>query len=254
MSASSSASSNGYCSGQVQAALKYGCEANLDLADRICCHNKIWAEPAGFASTKGLYKNLRENTRVASRTVFYDSVCNIPLFVAPRGRTFEAFVEESQKHGWPSFRKEEAIASNIILHPGGRMTSICGTHLGHNLPDGEGPRYCIDLVCIAGEGSGETVAGNISHFNETFAFVNALINDEPVPCSGEDGLIALVMAIAAGISAEEGRWVRFDEVPVKNIKCDESGLHCEIIADSDDGTVTAGDWAQTAMNVLKKNE
>lgn len=93
-----------------------------------------------------------------------------------------------------------------------------------------------------------------AYLNETFAFVNALINDEPVPCSGEDGLIALVMAIAAGISAEEGRWVRFDEVPVKNIKCDESGLHCEIIADSDDGTVTAGDWAQTAINVLNKDE
>ncbi|KAL3894012.1 MAG: hypothetical protein SGPRY_013929 [Prymnesium sp.] len=34
----------------------------------------------------------------------------------------------------------------------------------------------------------------------------------PVPCTGEDGLIALVMAIAAGISAEERRWVDFSEL------------------------------------------
>ena len=31
------------------------------------------------------------------------------------------------------------------------MESVCGTHLGHNLPDFEGARYCIDLVCIAGK-------------------------------------------------------------------------------------------------------
>ena len=31
------------------------------------------------------------------------------------------------------------------------MASICGTHLGHNLPDGKGDRYCIDLVCVAGQ-------------------------------------------------------------------------------------------------------
>jgi myo-inositol 2-dehydrogenase/D-chiro-inositol 1-dehydrogenase len=31
---------------------------------------------------------------------------------------------------------------------------------------------------------------------ETLAFVDALVNDKPAPCSGEDGLIALVMAIA----------------------------------------------------------
>ena len=29
------------------------------------------------------------------------------LFIAPRGRTFEEFKEESLGHGWPSFRDEE---------------------------------------------------------------------------------------------------------------------------------------------------
>ena len=47
---------------------------------------------------------------------------------------------------------------------------------------------------------------------ETLAFVDCLVNDKPSPCSGEDGLIALVMAIAAGKSAEERRWVQFSEL------------------------------------------
>eukprot|EP00965_Chrysotila_dentata_P181336 5985355-Pleurochrysis_carterae.AAC.1 len=46
------------------------------------------------------------------------------------------------------------------------------------------------------------------------AFVDSLVNDTPAPCSGRDGLVALIMAIAAGISAEERRWVQFDEVLV----------------------------------------
>ena len=42
---------------------------------------------------------------------------------------------------------------------------------------------------------------------ETLAFVDALVNQRPAPCTGEDGLVALVMAIAAGTSAAERRWV-----------------------------------------------
>ena len=30
------------------------------------------------------------------------------------------------------------------------MTSACGTHLGTYLPDDKGPRWCIDLACVAG--------------------------------------------------------------------------------------------------------
>merc|ERR1711988_1326323 len=47
---------------------------------------------------------------------------------------------------------------------------------------------------------------------ETLAFVNALNSGKAVPCTGEDGLVALVMAMAAGKSAIEGRWVKFDEI------------------------------------------
>lgn len=32
----------------------------------------------------------------------------------------------------------------------GETVSATGTHLGHNLPDRSGNRYCINLVSIAG--------------------------------------------------------------------------------------------------------
>ena len=32
----------------------------------------------------------------------------------------------------------------------GETVSLTGTHLGHNLPDMKGNRYCINLVSIAG--------------------------------------------------------------------------------------------------------
>jgi peptide methionine sulfoxide reductase MsrB len=34
--------------------------------------------------------------------------------------------------------------------PNGEAVSTAGTHLGHNLPDRTGNRYCINLVCVAG--------------------------------------------------------------------------------------------------------
>jgi len=66
---------------------------------------------------------------------------------------------------------------------------------------------------------------------ETVAFVDALVEDTPVPCTGEDGLVALVMAIAAGISAEERRWVKFSELSADLCKLtSEIGLQqeCEL--------------------------
>jgi peptide methionine sulfoxide reductase MsrB len=32
----------------------------------------------------------------------------------------------------------------------GETRSVDGTHLGHNLPDWKGNRYCINLVSVAG--------------------------------------------------------------------------------------------------------
>jgi len=47
---------------------------------------------------------------------------------------------------------------------------------------------------------------------ETRAFIECLVYDRPAPITGQDGLIALIMAEAAGVSAEEKRWVSFAEV------------------------------------------
>lgn len=73
---------------------------------------------------------------------------------------------------------------------------------------------------------------NEAYVRETVAFCECLINDGKVPCTGQDGLIALVMSIAAGISAEENRWVKFSEV-VERVFCDEGGQSCMTLASSD---------------------
>merc|ERR1711924_458615 len=65
-----------------------------------------------------------------------------------------------------------------------------------------------------------------AYVQESLAFVECLIKDSPSPCSGEDGLIALIMAIAAGKSAEEGRWVKFTEI-AQTVQCDENG--CQVV-------------------------
>jgi peptide methionine sulfoxide reductase MsrB len=63
----------------------------------------------------------------------------------------EEYLVESGSHGWPSFRDEEVNWENVRCVPGGESVSITGTHLGHNIPDKSGNRYCINLVCIAGQ-------------------------------------------------------------------------------------------------------
>jgi hypothetical protein len=73
---------------------------------------------------------------------------------------------------------------------------------------------------------------NEAYVRETIAFCEALIKDDPAPCTGQDGLIALVMSIAAGISAKENRWVRFDEV-VSSVFCEEGGSRCSMLGMSD---------------------
>jgi len=144
-----------------------GMELDYELADRICCHNHRFAEPRGYLEYPDVdfFGHLEEemkasmemtNTSAFVPFTFYDSVCGIPLFLAPKNRTYEEFKEESLHHGWPSFRPEEIISENVIIHDDGRMESKCLTHLGHNLPTTDYDtgkkvdRYCIDLVCMAG--------------------------------------------------------------------------------------------------------
>lgn len=72
---------------------------------------------------------------------------------------------------------------------------------------------------------------NEAYVQETIAFCESLVNDAPVPITGEDGLVALIMAIAADKSAAEDRWVSFQEI-VQAVYC-KSPTECELIAQSD---------------------
>mmetsp|Transcript_43698 Transcript_43698/g.79746 ORF Transcript_43698/g.79746 Transcript_43698/m.79746 type:complete len:173 (-) Transcript_43698:109-627(-) len=135
------------CDGPIMANLQFGTEKHRDTADDICCHNSMYAERSGLFQELGLFSQLDSD----GVNTFYDSVCGRPLFRAPIGRSFQEWKEESEAHGWPSFREAEVVKSNIKVFADGEVQSICGVHLGHNLPDSKGDRYCIDLVCIAGE-------------------------------------------------------------------------------------------------------
>ena len=81
-------------------------------------------------------------------TSFFDSVSGDLLFVAPRNRSVADFLAESRSHGWPSFRDEEVNWSFVRVLDDGECVSVSGTHLGHNLPDKKGNRYCINLVSV----------------------------------------------------------------------------------------------------------
>eukprot|EP00593_Proboscia_inermis_P000762 CAMPEP_0171300016 /NCGR_PEP_ID=MMETSP0816-20121228/8862_1 /TAXON_ID=420281 /ORGANISM="Proboscia inermis, Strain CCAP1064/1" /LENGTH=432 /DNA_ID=CAMNT_0011776261 /DNA_START=12 /DNA_END=1310 /DNA_ORIENTATION=- len=72
---------------------------------------------------------------------------------------------------------------------------------------------------------------NEAYVTETIAFCEALVNDTPVPCTGEDGLVALVMSIAADMSAAENRWVKFSEV-VQAVYC-KSPTECSLLSQND---------------------
>jgi len=127
-------------------------ETEFDLADRISNFNRHFAEFSGYWETTSFLSDIQEDIAGENDQVtFYDSGWKgSPLFIAPHNRTWGQFIEESTKHGWPSFRDSEVDWDYARVLPGGEMVSIDGTHLGHNLPDRRGNRYCINLVSIAG--------------------------------------------------------------------------------------------------------
>lgn len=137
---------HGTCTSSLQQNLRWNCDAST--ADHICCFNRHNAEDSGyFSGTKFVDEEQGNNGEVT----FYDSVTGKPLFKAPHGRSWETFIAESTSHGWPSFRDEEVVKENVRVLSNGETVSVDGTHLGHNLPDAEGNRYCINLVSVAGQ-------------------------------------------------------------------------------------------------------
>ena len=69
----------------------YGCD--FETADRICCYNRHYAEHSGYFMMKTRWDKEVDKTK---ETTYYDSVTGKPLFIAPRGRSFEAFIKESK--------------------------------------------------------------------------------------------------------------------------------------------------------------
>eukprot|EP00581_Thalassiosira_minuscula_P013343 CAMPEP_0183715932 /NCGR_PEP_ID=MMETSP0737-20130205/9990_1 /TAXON_ID=385413 /ORGANISM="Thalassiosira miniscula, Strain CCMP1093" /LENGTH=174 /DNA_ID=CAMNT_0025945109 /DNA_START=244 /DNA_END=768 /DNA_ORIENTATION=- len=126
-----------------------------DTADRICNFNRHYAEYSGYFRRVQPFLDEANGLPADEEITFYDSNTGKPLFYAPRGRTMEQFLNESRNHGWPSFRDAEVNWDYVRVLPNGETVSVDGTHLGHNLPDGKGSRYCINLVCVAGRPDGE---------------------------------------------------------------------------------------------------
>lgn len=142
---------HGTTSAMVQEDLRYG--VSRKLADKICSYNRVFAEMGGyFEGSTSFEKDIRNLVSSTGGPVtFYDSVSGSPLFRAPVGRSVDDFIAESKVHGWPSFRDEEVVWDNVrVLRSSGETVSAVGTHLGHNIPDQKGNRYCINLVSIAG--------------------------------------------------------------------------------------------------------
>ena len=128
----------------VQSSLRYNVDNSL--ADKITNYNRHFAEFSGYFRSTSWMKDVNKD----EVTTYFDSVTGLPLFKAPIGRSFDEFVAESNVHGWPSFRDEEVVWENVRSLSDGEMVSLTGTHLGHNLPDRTGNRYCINLVSVAG--------------------------------------------------------------------------------------------------------
>lgn len=132
----------------IQENLRWDCDK--ETADRICNFNRHYAEYSGYFEKKTKFlEDCKNNAEIN----FYDSNTGKLLFTAPKGRTMQEFMVESRAHGWPSFRDAEVNWEYVRCLPDGETVSVDGTHLGHNLPDKSGSRYCINLVSVAGNPS-----------------------------------------------------------------------------------------------------
>jgi len=67
------------------------------------------------------------------------------------------FIDESWQHGWPSFRDEEVVWENEPLIARWR-SCVRGWDI---FGDRKGPRYCIDLLCISGNPTGNETMDTI---------------------------------------------------------------------------------------------
>merc|ERR1712232_1518878 len=84
----------------------------------ICCGDKTnhyAAEKPGYYHDTSMMADLTQRIEKGENITFYCSVCHAPLFtISSNGaRTFLEFAEETEHHGWPSFRDGEIIWDNL---------------------------------------------------------------------------------------------------------------------------------------------
>ena len=113
----------------VQQDLRWKCDA--ETAGRICNHNRHFAEHSGYWVQDSSF--LQEESEASGEITFYDSNTGKPLFYAPRGRDWPAFVKESKAHGWPSFRDSEVNWEHVRLMPKCAARPPTGTSYGRGL-------------------------------------------------------------------------------------------------------------------------
>jgi len=144
-------------------ALLFGCDNYRAQYEHICCTvPQHAAEYGGFHAAVDFFGQLEaQYGSNPTEIVFYDSQCGIPLYVAPRGRSYDEWKQESVSHRWPSFRLSEVVHENVHVESGfnGELVSKCNTHLGHNLPDSKGRRDCVNLMCMSGANSTSSTRG-----------------------------------------------------------------------------------------------
>lgn len=89
----------GTCIAPVQDELQWDCDR--DLAADIACHNRDGAENPGYWRALPAFQSSISAAKEAGVPLnFYDVVTGKLLFVAPQGRSWEDFLEESTDHGW----------------------------------------------------------------------------------------------------------------------------------------------------------
>jgi peptide methionine sulfoxide reductase MsrB len=137
---------------------------------------------------------------------FYDSNTGELLFTAALGRSFSSWVGESLAHGWPSFRDAEVNWEHVRCLQNGECVSLAGTHLGHNLPDMSGNRYCINLVSIAGRPDAPPPPVGSALQQRLSALVagqSAVVVARPVAAAGAEAMAVAAPATAVNSPAPQ---------------------------------------------------
>ena len=101
---------NGSCPSLPMDNLKWNVDSST--ANRISCHNRKWAEARSYAFDDDRTYLADLNSQSGAIT-FFDSVNGKAVFKAPVGRTIQELIDESEFHGWPSFRDEEVVWDNV---------------------------------------------------------------------------------------------------------------------------------------------